>query len=131
VSTLIEIAESEQLRTARSGRGFTLVRIAPSGWAARSDEIRALHALVKAHLRKTDVVVTVRERELGALLVETVGVGAFCAVARVRQILRGAPELGVRVGWASVGPGQRRTWEEAWRWAGQLLVADAAIPAAA
>jgi len=35
----------------------------------------------------------------------------------------------LRIGWASVGPGHQQTLEEAWRWAGQLLVADTAVPA--
>lgn len=131
MSTLVEVAEKEQLRTARSGRGFTLLRIAPAGWAARDAEVAALKALVEAHVRKTDFVLLVRGREVGVVLVDTVGVGAFCAVTRLRPVLREPADLGVRIGWASVGPGQRRTWEEAWRWAGQLLVADAAIPAAA
>ncbi|MGZ6143946.1 MAG: hypothetical protein ACXWLM_11450, partial [Myxococcales bacterium] len=41
------------------------------------------------------------------------------------------PKMELRIGCASVGPGERRTWQEAWRWAGQLRVADAAVPAAA
>jgi hypothetical protein len=61
-----------------------------------------------------------------------VGDGVHAPVSRLREALaRHLPEMEVRIGWASVGPGQRQTWQEAWRWAGQLLVADAAVPAAA
>jgi predicted dehydrogenase len=85
-----------------------------------------------ATLRRTDTVLRTREREVGVVLVETVGEQVHPPVARIREVV--AQDLGkieVRIGWASVGPGHRRSWEEAWRWAGQLLVADAAVPAAA
>ena len=127
MSTLYELASREALRMARTGRGFSLVRIAPAGWLALEDEIDVLRNLAEAHLRKTDAVVRVRQ-EIGVVLTETTGADAIAAVARLRPAVC-LPKLEVRIGWAAVMPGQR--WEEAWRWAGQLLVADAAIPAAA
>ena len=126
--TLDEIAAREALRTGRTGRGFSLVRIAPSGWLALDGEMDVLMNLAEAHLRKTDFVVRVRRHEVGAVLPETTGADAALAVARLRPAIQ-LPKLEVRIGWASVLPGQ--DWEEAWRWAGHLLVADAAIPAAA
>ena len=126
--TLAEIAARESLRAGRTGRGFSLVRIAPSGWLALEREMEVLMNLAEAHLRKTDYVVRVRQSEIGALLPETAGADAALAVARLRPAIQLA-RLEVRIGWASVLPGQ--DWEEAWRWAARLLVADAAIPAAA
>jgi hypothetical protein len=132
MTTLYEIATMEVQRAVRSDRWFSLLRIAPLGWAALDGEVEALASTVRAHLRRTDAVVRVREREVGAVLIEAVGDAALVPVARLREALaRQLPELEVGIGWASVGPGQRPTWEEAWRWAGQLLVADAAVPAAA
>ena len=132
MTSLIEIAALEALRSARTQRGFSLVRAAPAGWSALETDIDALAAVVRAHLRKTDFVVTTRERELGVVLIEAAGPEVHAPIARMRESIgRHLPHLDVRIGWASVGPGQRRTWQEAWRWAGQLLVADAAAPAAA
>jgi len=125
--TLHEAAAREALRAGRTGRGFSLMRIAPAGWLALDGEIEVLTCLVEAHVRKTDAVVRVRQ-EVGVLLTETTGAAASAAVARLRPAIH-MPKFEVRIGWASVMPGQE--WREAWRWAGQLLVADAAIPAAA
>ena len=130
--SLQEIAALEAQRAIRSDRWFSLLRFAPAGWAALDGEIEALEATVRAHLRRTDAVRRVREREVGVVLVESVGDGVLVPLARVREALaRHLPEMEVRIGWASVGPGQQATWQDAWRWAGQLLVADAAVPAAA
>ena len=130
--SFLESASLEAMRTERSGRCFTLVRFAPAGWAALDAELRVLAALIAAHLRRTDVVCLLRQREVGVVLIDA---GPEQAQAPVTRIQRAAkvhlPRLEVRAGWAAVGPGQERTWQEAWRWAGQLLVADAAIPAAA
>jgi len=128
MTTLHEIATMEVQRAARNDRWFSLLRIAPLGWAALDGEVEALAGTVRAHLRRTDAVVRVREREVGVVLIEAVGDAVQVPIARVREALA---DLQVRIGWASVGPDQRATWQEAWRWAGQLLVADAAIPAAA
>jgi len=132
VSSLYQLASLEAARAARSGRGFSLLRIAPAGWAALDAEMEVLARLVTAHLRRTDFVCRVRERELGVVLIDSEGNGALAPVGRIRVAAAlHLPRLEVRTGWASVGPGQRGTWQEAWRWAGQLLVADAAVPAAA
>ena len=130
--SLQEIAELEGQRALRSGLWFSVLRLAPAGWAALEVDIYMLEALVRAHLRRTDAVRALREREVGVLLVETVGEAVRVPVGRLRRALwQDFPHLEVGIGWASVGPGQQRTWEDAWRWAGQLLVADAAVPAAA
>ena len=127
-----EAASMEAQRTARSGRGFSLLRVAPLGWKALDLEMDVLANLVAAHVRRTDFVRRVRASEVGVVLIETCGDGALSPAERVRAAAAlHLPKLEVRIGWASVGPGQRRTWQEAWRWAGQLLVADAAVPAAA
>jgi hypothetical protein len=132
VTSLLEIAAREALRTARTQRGFSLLRAAPAGWSALDSETEALASVIRAHLRKTDWVLAMREREVGVVLIEAVGDEVHAPLARVREAIGSLlPQLDVRIGWASVGPGQRRTWQEAWRWAGQLLVADAAAPAAA
>jgi len=66
------------------------------------------------------------------VLIESVEEQVQPPLARIRVAAAlHLPKMELRVGWASVGPGQRRSWQEAWRWAGQLLVADAAVPAAA
>ena len=122
----------EALRSERTGRGFTLVRIAPVGWAALDEEMDLLASLVATTLRQTDTVLRTREREVGVVLIESVGEQVNTPIERIREVL--AQDLGkieVRIGWASVGPDHRETWQEAWRWAGTLLVADAAVPAAA
>ncbi len=132
MTSLLDIAALEALRTTRTQRGFSLLRAAPAGWCALEAEMDVLAAVFRAHLRKTDFVVAMREREVGVVLIETVGAEVHAPLARIRDAIeRDLPRLDVRIGWASVGPGQRRTWQEAWRWAGQLLVADAAAPAAA
>jgi hypothetical protein len=132
MSTLQQIASMEAHRAVRSGRWFSLLRIAPPGWAALDSDVEELAAVVRAHLRRTDAVLRVRDREVGVVLIETVGDDVHVAVDRLRKALAAQlPWLEVRIGWASVGPGQRPTWQEAWRWAGQLLVAAAAVPAAA
>lgn len=130
--SFLESASLEAMRTARSGRCFTLVRLAPAGWAALDAELRVLTGLVAAHLRRTDVVGLLRQREVGVVLIDAGPEQAHAPVQRIRTAAQvHLPRLEVRVGWAAVGPGQERTWQEAWRWAGQLLVADAAVPAAA
>jgi len=132
VNILNEIAALEVQRSVRSDRWFSLLRIAPAGWAALDLEMEVLASAIRAHLRRTDAVLRVRDREIGVVLIEAVGDGVHAPVSRLREALaRHLPEMEVRIGWASVGPGQRQTWQEAWRWAGQLLVADAAVPAAA
>jgi hypothetical protein len=132
MTSLQEIAALEAQRAIRSDRWFSLLRFAPAGWASLDTEVAALEATVRAHLRRTDAVRRVREREVGVVLLESVGDGVLVPLGRVREALaRHLPEMEVRIGWASVGPGQQATWQEAWRWAGQLLVADAAVPAAA
>jgi hypothetical protein len=130
--TLQEVAALEAGRAARSGRWFSLLRIAPLGWAALDDELDALANLVGANLRKTDFVQRVREREVGVVLIEAMDGQVHAPVVRIRAAAaEHLPRLELRIGWASVGPGQKRSWQEGWRWAGQLLVADAAVPAAA
>jgi hypothetical protein len=132
MSTLQEVASLEAHRAVRSGRWFSLLRIAPPGWVALESDIEQLVAVVRAHLRRTDTVLRVREREVGVVLIETVGDDVHVPIQRLREALAAqVPRLELRIGWASVGPGQRPTWQEAWRWAGQLLVAAAAVPAAA
>ena len=132
MTSLSEIASLEMQRATRTGRWFSLLRIAPLGWAALDGEMQVLVSLVRAHLRRTDAVLRVRDREVGVVLIEAAGDEVAAPLARLRKALaRQLPEMEVRMGWASVGPGQRHTWQEAWRWAGQLLVADAAVPAAA
>ena len=132
MTSLNEIAALEMQRSVRSERWFSLLRIAPAGWAALELEMEVLASTIRAHLRRTDAVLRVRDREIGVVLIESVGDGVHAPVSRLREALaRHLPEMEVRIGWASVGPGQRQTWQEAWRWAGQLLVADAAVPAAA
>jgi len=132
VTSLNEIAALEMQRSVRSDRWFSLLRIAPAGWVALELEMEVLASTIRAHLRRTDAVLRVRDREIGVVLIEAVGDGVQAPVSRLREALaRHLPEMEVRIGWASVGPGQRQTWQEAWRWAGQLLVADAAVPAAA
>ena len=130
--SLQEMATLEMQRAVRSDRWFSLLRLAPAGWAALGAEMEVLAFTIRAHLRRTDAVIRVRDREIGVLLIETAGDGVQAPLGRVREAMaRHVPEMDVRIGWASVGPGQRHTWQEAWRWAGQLLVADAAVPAAA
>ena len=129
---LQEIAELEAQRALRSNRWFSLLRLAPAGWVALDSEVEMLEVVVRAHLRRTDVVQRVREREVGVVLVEAPGDEALVPLARVRGAIEmHLPDMEVRIGWASVGPGQRASCQEAWRWAGQLLVADAAVLAAA
>jgi hypothetical protein len=130
--TLQEIASLETSRTARSGRGFSMLRIAPAGWAALEGELDVLATLVSAHLRHTDFVERLAGREVGAVLIDAVGMEVQALLARVRvAVAMHFPNAQFLAGWASVGPGHQRTWQEAWRWAGTLLVADAAVPAAA
>jgi len=130
--TFQQTAMVEAMRCARTGRGFTLVRVAPAGWAALDAEMDVLANLLEATVRRTDTVLRTREREVGVVLIESIEEQAQPPLARMRAAAAlHLPKMELRIGWASVGPGHRRSWEEAWRWAGQLLVADAAVPAAA
>jgi hypothetical protein len=132
VSSLLEIAALEAQRTARTQRGFSLLRVAPAGYCALELEIELLAEVLQAHLRKTDFVIPMRSREVAVVLIESVGEEVQAPLARVREVVgRHMEHLDVRIGWASVGPRDLQTWQEAWRWAGQLLVAHAAAPAAA
>jgi hypothetical protein len=126
-----EIAALEEQRSIRSGRWFSLVRLAPAGWAALDPELQVLEVIVRSHLRRTDWVDRLREREIGAVLIGTTGKDALVPIARLREAIAWQMDIEVRIGWAPVGPEQRMTWREAWSWAGQLLVADATVPAAA
>ena len=124
------VAQLETARSARNGRGFSLLRVAPVGWAALDHEMDALAGLVSAHVRRTDFVQRLREREVAVVLIEAVGDQVLSPVTRLQEAARKhLPKLEILVGHASVRPGQK--WQEGWRWAGQLLVADAAAPAAA
>jgi hypothetical protein len=128
--SLPEAASLEEHRTARSGRCFSLLRIAPAGWAADARELEALEGLVAANLRRTDVVLRVRDRELGIVLVELAQ--AEEVVRRLRPVLAAAVAgVEMKFGWGAVGPGHARTWQEGWRWAGQLLLVDGEVRAAA
>jgi hypothetical protein len=120
--------DPEERRSRRNGRPFTLLRIAPPVRAADSAELERLRAPVASVLRSTDLVRAVGG-EVVAVLLEASPLQASAPVARVRAALEAA-KLGFepRVGWATVGPGQRSSWQEAWRWAGALLLAE---PAAA
>jgi hypothetical protein len=130
VTTFEEFAALEAKRSRRSGRWFTLVRIAPVGWAALDEEVGALARVVGAVVRRTDFVHPRRDREVAVVLVETDLLESKVPLERIREAaLERMPELQLRIGCASVGPGQ--PWQEAWRWAGTMLVADAAVPAAA
>ncbi len=132
ILTLHHVASLEAGRIERSGRGFTLLRLAPAGWAALDEELDALANLAAASLRRTDFVQRTREREVGVVLIESMDDEVLAPVSRLRvATAQHLPRMELRIGWASVGPGQKRSWQEAWRWAGQLLVADAAVPAAA
>jgi hypothetical protein len=129
--SLQEVASLEACRSTRTGRGFSLLRVAPAGWAALESEVEVLANLIGAHLRRTDFV-QVRGLEVGVVLVEATEQEVHSPLSRIRAAAAvHLPRMDLRIGWASVGPGQRRTWQEGWRWAGQLLVADAAVPAAA
>src|SRR5581483_12474633 len=66
--SLHEIAMLEAQRAIRSNRWFSLLRIAPAAWLALDSEVQALEATVRAHLRRTDAVRRVREREVGVVL---------------------------------------------------------------
>ncbi|TMA29581.1 MAG: hypothetical protein E6J78_02200 [Deltaproteobacteria bacterium] len=128
--TFEEFAAREWGRAQRSGRWFSIARIAPVGWRALDEEIDALACVVEAHLRRTDFVQRKRDREVSVVLVETLGASAGAALERVREnAVKRLPELQLRIGCAPARPDQQ--WQEAWRWAGRLLVADAAVPAAA
>lgn len=128
---LHRVALVESQRTARSGRGFSLLRIAPLGWLALEEEMRCLEALVSARLRGTDFVTRVRDCEVGVVLIETVDGEVAAPLQRVREAaVAHFPKLDLRFGWASVGPRQGNTWQEAWRWAGEVLLGDGARAAA-
>lgn len=132
MSSFLEVAALEAQRSARTQRGFSILRAAPAGWCALELEMEVLADVIRVHLRRTDPVVAVRGREIGVVLVEAVGDEVHAPLARIREAVeRHLAHLEVRIGWGSVGPGQLGTWQEAWRWAGQLLVAEAAVPAAA
>lgn len=133
MTSLQHVAAIETRRGRRSGRGFTLVRVAPVGRTLSDDELTVLERFAEAHLRRTDYVQrSLPHREVGVVLVETLEPAARVPVERLRAACAEQfPGLPVGIGWCCVGPGHPRGWEEAWRWAGTLLVADAAVPAAA
>jgi hypothetical protein len=120
--------DPEERRSRRNGRPFTLLRIAPPVRAGDVAELERLRASAASVLRSTDLVRAVGG-EVVAVLLEASPLQASAPVARIRGALEAA-KLGfsARIGWATVGPGQRGSWQEAWRWAGALLLAE---PAAA
>jgi hypothetical protein len=123
-----QAAAYEAQRGTRTSRPFAMLRIAPAGTPPSAAELSAIEALVVSNLRRTDFIGRVREAELGLVLIEC---GEPEVVAgRLRSMLVHCG-LALRFGWATVGPGQHQTWQEGWRWAGQLLVADGAVRAAA
>lgn len=129
---LSEVAAIEAKRSLRTGRGFTLVRIAPFGWAALEADLEVLERIAECELRKTDCVQRTPNRELGLVLVDTTTAAAGVPIARVRAAAAlHLPGLRLGIGWCCVGPGESRGWQEAWRWAGTMLVADSTVPAAA
>src|SRR6266481_2616580 len=92
--SLQEVAVLEVQRAVRSDRWFSLLRVAPAGWAALEGEMEVLAGTIRAHLRRTDVVMRVRDREIGVLLIETVGDSVQAPLARVREALaRHVPEM--------------------------------------
>jgi len=128
---LQHVAAVESRRAGRSGRAFTVVRV---GFSATlpDDQREMIKRVVELELRSTDFVHQVCAGELGVMLIETGALAAAGPVLRIRGALsRAAAFLHFSVGCAEAGPGTKRTWQEAWRWAGELLVADARAPAAA
>lgn len=126
-----QVAAMESRRAGRSGRAFTVVRIGFSA-SLPGNQRDLLRRVVALELRSTDFVHEVCAGELGVMLIETGAHASSGPIARVRAALaRAAAFLHFSVGSAEAGPGTRRTWQEAWRWAGVLLVADAKVPAAA
>jgi hypothetical protein len=119
------LLDREGRRTSRSGRPFTLLRIAPPAYAGR-EALDGLRELVETTLRNTDVV---REfaSEVFAMLIDTAGHHAPAAVERLEKGFHKA-RLGYepRIAWASIGAGHEPCWEKAWGLAGALLVARAA-----
>ena len=129
--SLREIAELETERATRNGRWFSVLRLAPGPSPVIESDTEMLEIVVRANLRRTDAVRRVRH-EVGVILVEAGHDDASVPLARLRDAIEDhMAGTWVRIGWAAVGPGQRATWEEAWHFAGQLLVADAVVPAAA
>jgi len=130
VSTRRTLQDAALLEAQRSAGSFSLVRISPAGVRANGGELRAVETVVKALVRRTDVVARFEERELGVELPDVVE--AEQVVERLRKELeRKMPGVDLRIGWGAVGPGHEPSWREGWRWAGQLAVADGAIRAAA
>jgi hypothetical protein len=128
--TIEDFASREQKRARRGGKWFSVVRVAPVGWGALDEEVEALTRIVEGALRRTDFVQRRRDREVGVVLVETSGSQLDVPLARIRKASAlYMPDLRLLVSAAPVEPG--RQWEEAWRWAGELLLANAAVPAAA
>ena len=119
------LLEREARRTSRTGRPFTVLRIAPPG---RTDveEMERLLAAVESELRKSDIVCEL-SGEVVAMLIDTAEHHAPAAVERLGAAFRKA-RLGfeLRFAWASVGPMHEPCWERAWRMAGALLVANTA-----
>lgn len=129
---LQQLAALEAKRAQRTGRGFTLVRIAPVGWRALESDLEVLERIAECQLRRTDCVQRTPNREVGIVLVDTTAVAAGVPIARVRAAAaEHLPGLQLGIGWCCVGPGESRGWQEAWRWAGTMLVADSTVPAAA
>lgn len=119
------LLDREARRTSRTGRPFTVLRIAPPG-RPDAEEMERLLAVVEGELRKSDIVCEL-SGEVVAMLIDTAEHHAPAVLERLGAAFRKAQLIfELRFAWASVGPMHEPCWERAWRMAGALLVANTA-----
>jgi len=115
-------------RCSEQARPLAVLRIEARNAMPTVRDLFALYRAVAGGLRRSDRVHAVGGVELAAILADADGCRADAVAGRVRAAALSSGRWRVRLGCATVGPAG---WQEAWRLAGALLIADAAVPAAA
>ena len=123
------LLEDEGIHNAGQQRPFGILRIEGRG-VERARDLLFLYRLVAGVLRRSDRVVAVGGTGLAVLLRDADAARVDAVASRVRSAVSQSARFRLQLGGASVGP-RAGGWEEAWRMAGALLVADGSIPAAA
>ena len=124
------LLEEEEAKTAPLQKPFGILRIEARGMA-RPGDLVALYRAVSGAVRHTDRVVAIGGTGLATLLQDADAARVDAVAHRVRAAASNGRGWRTQLGSASVRPGSSGGWQEAWRLAGALLVADGAVAAAA
>ena len=123
------LLEEEAERARHLSRPLTILRVEAPG-VRNLVELARVYRAVAGALRTCDRICSLGGHELAVVLADTDAHRAEAPCERVRAALRiRAAGLAPRLGAGHISAGS--TWQEAWRMAGALLLADGTVPAAA